>query len=68
MILRDKSTLKQKFINEGTYFWNGYCFYISYINIIFRLKDVAQEQYTQAEAERGMGKTAEIYTPAHKTE
>ena len=33
--------------------------------IYFRLKDVAQEQYTQAEAERGAGMTKEKYPPAH---
>ncbi|CAN0163705.1 unnamed protein product [Ectocarpus sp. 4 AP-2014] len=30
-----------------------------------RMKDVAQEQYTQAEAERGAGMTKETYPPAH---
>lgn len=30
-----------------------------------RMKDVAQEQYTQAEAERGAGMTKEKYPPAH---
>ncbi|CAM9160146.1 unnamed protein product [Laminaria digitata] len=30
-----------------------------------RMKDVAQEQYTQAEAERGAGMTREKYPPAH---
>ncbi|ETV75528.1 hypothetical protein H257_10348 [Aphanomyces astaci] len=30
-----------------------------------RLKDVAQEQYTQNEAERAAGKSIEAYTPAH---
>lgn len=30
-----------------------------------RLKDVAQKQYTQREAELGAGKTVEQYTPAH---
>lgn len=29
------------------------------------MKDVAQEQYTQAEAERGAGMTKEKYPPAH---
>jgi hypothetical protein len=29
------------------------------------LKDVAQEQYTQAEAERAAGKTKEILPPVH---
>lgn len=29
------------------------------------MKDVAQEQYTQAEAERGAGMTREKYPPAH---
>jgi hypothetical protein len=30
-----------------------------------RLKDVAQKQYTQREAELGAGKAVEQYTPAH---
>lgn len=30
-----------------------------------RIKDVAQEQYTQAEAERGAGMSKEKYPPAH---
>lgn len=30
-----------------------------------RMKDVAQEQYTQAEAERGAGMSKEKYPPAH---
>ncbi|CAM9300659.1 unnamed protein product, partial [Discosporangium mesarthrocarpum] len=30
-----------------------------------RLKDVAQEQYTQEEAERGAGMSKEVYPPAH---
>ena len=30
-----------------------------------RLKDVAQEQYTMAEAERAAGKSIEEYKPAH---
>jgi hypothetical protein len=30
-----------------------------------RLKDIAQEQYSQAEADRGSGKTKEILPPAH---
>lgn len=29
------------------------------------MKDVAQEQYTQAEAERGAGMSKEKYPPAH---
>lgn len=29
------------------------------------MKDVAQEQYTQAEAERGAGMSKETYPPAH---
>lgn len=29
------------------------------------MKDVAQKQYTQREAELGAGKTVEKYTPAH---
>lgn len=29
------------------------------------MKDVAQEQYTQSEAERGAGMTKEKYPPAH---
>lgn len=32
---------------------------------IGRLKDVAQEKYTQEEAERGAGMTREKYPPAH---
>ncbi|ETW06511.1 hypothetical protein H310_02743 [Aphanomyces invadans] len=32
-----------------------------------RMKDVAQEQYTQKEAERAAGKSIETYTPAHPT-
>ena len=32
---------------------------------IDRLKDVAQKQYTMAEAEQGAGKTIEEYKPAH---
>ncbi|GAB9466452.1 Elmo domain-containing protein b [Globisporangium polare] len=31
-----------------------------------RLKDVAQQQYTQKEADAGAGKTVEKYTPAHQ--
>lgn len=31
-----------------------------------RLKDVAQAQYTQKEADAGAGKTIEKYTPAHQ--
>lgn len=30
-----------------------------------RMKDVAQKQYTQKEADAGAGKTVEKYTPAH---
>lgn len=30
-----------------------------------RMKDVAQQQYTQKEADAGAGKTVEKYTPAH---
>jgi hypothetical protein len=30
-----------------------------------RLKDLAQEQYTQAEADRGAGMTKEVLPPAH---
>uniref|UniRef100_K3X4G9 ELMO domain-containing protein n=1 Tax=Globisporangium ultimum (strain ATCC 200006 / CBS 805.95 / DAOM BR144) TaxID=431595 RepID=K3X4G9_GLOUD len=33
-----------------------------------RMKDVAQKQYTQKEAELGAGKTVEKYTPAHPKE
>ena len=35
------------------------------VSHIIRMKDVAQEQYTQAEAERGAGMTREKYPPAH---
>lgn len=31
----------------------------------YRMKDVAQEQYTQEEAERGAGIVREKYPPAH---
>jgi hypothetical protein len=31
-----------------------------------RLKDLAQEQYTQEEADRGVGMTKEILPPAHQ--
>jgi Zinc-finger double-stranded RNA-binding len=30
-----------------------------------RMKDVAQEKYTQAEADAGAGKSKEVYAPAH---
>ncbi|CAK4502795.1 unnamed protein product [Aphanomyces euteiches] len=30
-----------------------------------RMKDVAQEQYSQKEAERAAGKSIEVYTPVH---
>lgn len=33
-----------------------------------RMKDVAQKQYTQKEADAGAGKTVEKYTPAHPQE
>ncbi|CAM9410860.1 unnamed protein product [Choristocarpus tenellus] len=33
-----------------------------------RMKDVAQEQYTQEEAERGAGMVKEVYPPAHPHE
>jgi hypothetical protein len=35
-------------------------------NEINRLKTVAEEQYTQGEAERAAGKTVEVLPPAHK--
>lgn len=34
---------------------------------LIRMKDVAQEQYTQAEAERAAGMTREKYPPAHSS-
>ncbi|CAM9488527.1 unnamed protein product [Sphacelaria rigidula] len=34
-------------------------------NVLPEMKDVAQEQYTQAEAERAAGMTREKYPPAH---
>jgi bud site selection protein 20 len=33
-----------------------------------RMKDIQQEQYSQAEADRGSGKTKEILPPAHPVE
>jgi hypothetical protein len=33
--------------------------------LLLRLKDVAQEQYSQKEAERAAGMTKEVLAPAH---
>jgi hypothetical protein len=41
------------------------CNDLTYCSCYYRLRTLAEEQYTQAEAERAAGKTKEVLPPAH---
>ncbi len=55
----------QNYTEEGNLKVHNIKITVIICKFVFRLKDVAQQQYTHSEAENGAGKTKEILPPLH---